>query len=783
MKHSKSITRNKQKRRSRRNQRLVKRTRRPCRSSTSKFKHVKSRRPCRGGDLDFNLDSIKSQGNAMYSRMRKFMLKLKCYSQYETPEKSDVLSKGTYVGTDDKTLIFYSEDKLFKYTWNKKENTIFAPHIGPSFKYSYDRYRFNDKTNTLMLFKKAHLFPMKIFNNIQFVIPAARNWPTLCKVCDIRSTSEKCKQYLANAKENPFYLSDEISGYTNNGFYDGWGSSAPTNVEYIEVFNNLDIVNAVKYGISNEKKIIVKNTGHDYIGRSFPTDNMLVIITHNMDAVEWHTNEYIIDNNGVERTLQKIIDYNKHCDKDIEQEKGYCKVSAGAQWWKVFDYMLKHDHAGSYNRLDVWAMKGASNTVGAAGGWIMDGGFSSFTKLFGMGVDNVISMTVVLADGNTYDISNCYNEDLFFAFRGGGACNFGIVSSVTYRLLDALTSYGDFFILIPIENEDHFKTIFAIILQSGLVTNKHFSGTLQIFKNHIDIFLNYGNIQFEEVLENFVNPFIKKLNNNTESVNITLTLNIDESISTSDLFFGNDNINAILSKQYNTTIHPDKKMFAPDGIRWWEYESFNDYIIAFGSRYLLHTDIDNTEKCSSLFWEMLQHANMVQLETSKGLYGADEHIIKLNQSSSVHPKVREAIGLIYIRSYLKDFNPMIKQPYSDLKTVSFKYEDTASIFPDWEIKISDFDSIGDENEKRERLHSYIMEGVTKSSKKTLTAINILRNNFGDNSTYINHSDVNEPSWGEVFWGSNFEKLKSIKQKYDPNDVFCHRYSIPTTPTV
>lgn len=139
-----------------------------------------------------------------------------------------------------------------------------------------------------------------------------------------------------------------------------------------------------------------------------------------MDEIEWSAKKYTIDKWGVKKCLDFNSEFKKQCPTQIEYTKGYVTVQAGVQWYKVFDYMLKTRARGE-NRLDVWAMKGASNTVGAAGGWILDGGFSSFSKLFGMGVDNVLSMDVVLADGKIQTISNCATPDLFFAFRGGGA--------------------------------------------------------------------------------------------------------------------------------------------------------------------------------------------------------------------------------------------------------------------------------------------------------------------------------------------------------------------------
>ena len=49
------------------------------------------------------------------------------------------------------------------------------------------------------------------------------------------------------------------------------------------------------------------------------------------------------------------------------------------------------------------------------------------------GVDNVLEITIVTADGD-HVIANSYqNEDLFWALRGGGGGTWGVVTSVTYK--------------------------------------------------------------------------------------------------------------------------------------------------------------------------------------------------------------------------------------------------------------------------------------------------------------------------------------------------------------
>lgn len=64
----------------------------------------------------------------------------------------------------------------------------------------------------------------------------------------------------------------------------------------------------------------------------------------------------------------------------------------------------------------------------------MGGGLSVMSPTYGLGVDNVINLEVVLADGRHVNVDECSHPDLFWALRGGGGGTFGVVTSVHYAL-------------------------------------------------------------------------------------------------------------------------------------------------------------------------------------------------------------------------------------------------------------------------------------------------------------------------------------------------------------
>jgi FAD/FMN-containing dehydrogenase len=75
---------------------------------------------------------------------------------------------------------------------------------------------------------------------------------------------------------------------------------------------------------------------------------------------------------------------------------------------------------------------GTFSDTGAAG-LTLSGGFGRLGRRFGLACDNVASFDIVTADGHFLRASDDENIDLFWGLRGGGG-NFGVVTSIEYRL-------------------------------------------------------------------------------------------------------------------------------------------------------------------------------------------------------------------------------------------------------------------------------------------------------------------------------------------------------------
>ncbi|KAH6686975.1 hypothetical protein F5X68DRAFT_240458, partial [Plectosphaerella plurivora] len=52
---------------------------------------------------------------------------------------------------------------------------------------------------------------------------------------------------------------------------------------------------------------------------------------------------------------------------------------------------------------------------------------------------------------------------------------------------------------------------------------------------------------------------------------------------------------------------------------------------------------------------------------------------------------------------------------------------------------------------------------------------LLREIAPKGGVYLNEADRNEPKWQEAFWGTNYERLLAVKNKYDPDTMlWCQR---------
>ncbi|KAF1942364.1 FAD binding domain-containing protein [Clathrospora elynae] len=110
----------------------------------------------------------------------------------------------------------------------------------------------------------------------------------------------------------------------------------------------------------------------------------------------------------------------------IAADKKTATIGGGAS---ISDTIAAADMAGAL------IITGNCNCVGALGA-MLGGGYGNLIGEVGFGVDNIISMRVIVATGEILTASATSNPDLFWALRGAGP-NFGIVVSATVNAIPA----------------------------------------------------------------------------------------------------------------------------------------------------------------------------------------------------------------------------------------------------------------------------------------------------------------------------------------------------------
>jgi FAD binding domain len=108
------------------------------------------------------------------------------------------------------------------------------------------------------------------------------------------------------------------------------------------------------------------------------------------------------------------------------------RAAAGARWGDVVDAVAPH-------ALSV--LQGSSPTVGVIG-YTTGGGIGWYARSLGLAAHSLVSAEVVLPTGDVVRSSSTERPDLLWALRGGGASNFGVVTSVELVAYPFDTTYA-----------------------------------------------------------------------------------------------------------------------------------------------------------------------------------------------------------------------------------------------------------------------------------------------------------------------------------------------------
>ncbi|KIM48619.1 hypothetical protein M413DRAFT_20978 [Hebeloma cylindrosporum] len=203
---------------------------------------------------------------------------------------------------------------------------------------------------------------------------------------------------------------------------------------YIDVRNKDDVIAAFEFSKKEGVTLSIKNTGHDFKGRSSAPDS-LSLWMHNLKYIN-HKTDFVAE--GCKVDGQSAITY-----------------GAGTQFQDINEFAEEHN---------LLIVGGSDQSVGAAGGWAQGGGHSPISPSYGMGADRTLQYKIVTPDGVFRTANACQNEDLFFALRGGGGGTFGVVLEATMMAFPS-HSFRQANINWPVDNEN-LKAVLGVFLDN-----------------------------------------------------------------------------------------------------------------------------------------------------------------------------------------------------------------------------------------------------------------------------------------------------------------------------
>ncbi|PVH93884.1 FAD-binding domain-containing protein [Periconia macrospinosa] len=166
-----------------------------------------------------------------------------------------------------------------------------------------------------------------------------------------------------------------------------------------------DIVTTVQFAKKHNLKFRIKNTGHDYTGRS-AGEGSFALWTRHMKGIEYLESFKACPDSNTENVLA---------------------VSPATLVEELYAVGAQHG---------VVTTGGFAPTVGAGGGFPLGGGTGPLGNYLGLAVDNIVQFEVVTADGSKGIVNECTNIDLFWALRGGGGA-FAVTTKVYYKTYPA----------------------------------------------------------------------------------------------------------------------------------------------------------------------------------------------------------------------------------------------------------------------------------------------------------------------------------------------------------
>lgn len=561
------------------------------------------------------------------------------------------------------------------------------------------------------------------------------------QVCIRETASSECARALDRTASTEFWNMKFPGGFQSTGLVHGW-TARPS--EYaVEVSSASDVQAAVLFAGKHNLRLVVKGTGHDYMGRNTATSpGSLLVATFPMLGLTWGEGNETVT------------------------------VEAGVPWQDVY---IQAQTRGKF------VLGGHCPTVGAAGGFPTGGGYGPSSRTYGTAADNMLAATVVTAAGDVVIASATSNADLFWALRGGGGGTFGIITDITYRAHPAPTLGGNVHGQVACSDESSFDGIFTDFIKflPALIT-AHWGGTLSWSARNgnwgISLGLQYFGISqedahaiwapFEAIVGNYQCSWDQRL-----SFEPMPTVQVDDGSRVLRLY-------PYAGARHPSTGDPAVDARLVDGF----LGQVNQWSFGQAARWVPLVDVQEDPAGVASKLKALAKIPLVYqvLSLNKAMAGSSGP----KDDVSMNPASRRAAVLLQANEHVANFFPALPQTAQTLQnllkdgSVQHLFDAGFCTSPGGEFGSclsSDLQSM-----PQAQIHA-CWSGVLQCFDERSQIFNgnftpALRRAFPEGS-YVNEGDYFEKNWQTAFWGENYPRLLAAKRHLDPEGLFVCRHCV------
>jgi len=497
---------------------------------------------------------------------------------------------------------------------------------------------------------------------------------------------------------NPWAVGDDVALTQTFGWVGAWTSSP--SVYAVAARNAADVVAAVNFARERRVRLVVKGGGHSYQGTSNAADSLLVW-TRRMQDVTLH-DAFVPAGCAGRIAPQRAV-----------------TCGAGALWAHLYDAVTTR--GGGY------VQGGGCTTVGVVG-LVQSGGFGSFSKAFGTAAGSLLEAEVVTADGQLRVANACSHPDLFWALRGGGGGNFGIVTRLTLRVHPLPETFGAVNLTVKATSDAAYRRLVGLTLDfaSRALVGPNWGEQLRFRrKNTLQVSMVFQGLSRRQAVAAW-QPFFDALEAEPNAYELEFSpLRI---VATDARSFWAPT----LFKRTFGFIRRDDRPGAPERNVFWpgDQAQAGQTLHGYESLWLPATLLGNDRRAAfaDALFAATRHWS-VALHLNKGLAGAPAAAIAAARDTATHPAMLEAFALAILGA---GGGPA--------------YPGVAGHEPDTAL-------------------------AARQSAAIERATSELRKVEPEGGAYVAESNYFQQDWERAFWGANAARLRAVKSAVDPRGLF------------